>query len=182
MPRYAALLRAINVGGRTVKMDELRTHFEALRFGRVESVIASGNILFDTRATDTAAIEARIEKQLLSALGYSAETFVRTAEELGAIVAHRPFRTADPVEDTHTVQVIFLKAPVDSSSHQKLAELCTSYDDFDSAGREVYWRTRGRISDSKITAAAMTRALGGAAGTARNITTVRKLAERINRA
>ena len=64
MPRYAALLRAINVGGHTVKMDELCAHFEqALRFGRVESVIASGNVLFDTKSADTAAIEARIEKR-----------------------------------------------------------------------------------------------------------------------
>ena len=53
MPRYIAFLRALNVGGHTVKMDHLRSLFEALGFGGVESFIASGNIIFDTPSTDT---------------------------------------------------------------------------------------------------------------------------------
>lgn len=178
MPRYAALLRAINVGGHTVKMDELRAHFEAVRFARVESVIASGNILFDAKSTDTAAIEARIEKRLLSALGYEVHTCVRTADELASVVAHRPFRVDDPVIDGHTLQVIFLKTALAAESEPRLRSLCTSYDDFAAAGREIYWRTRGRMSDSKITPPMFGRAVS-IPGTARNITTVRKLAAKL---
>ena len=48
MTRWVALLRAINVGGRTVKMDRLRALFEELRYANVETFIASGNVLFDT--------------------------------------------------------------------------------------------------------------------------------------
>ena len=46
MPRYIALLRAINVGGHTVKMDHLRRLFEALDLAAVETFIASGNVVF----------------------------------------------------------------------------------------------------------------------------------------
>ena len=178
MPRYAALLRAINVGGHTVKMDELRTLFESLRLSRVESVIASGNVLFDTRAADPTALEARIEAKLKRALGYDVDTFVRTADDLDAVVAHAPFAAADPILPGHTLHVIFTRSAIVGDSREKLAALCTSYDDLRAHGREVYWRTRGRSSDSKITPAMFARTMIGS-GTARNITTVRKLATRL---
>ena len=50
MPRYVAFLRAVNVGGRIVKMDELRRPFAAAGFADVETFIASGNVIFDTTA------------------------------------------------------------------------------------------------------------------------------------
>jgi uncharacterized protein (DUF1697 family) len=48
MPKYVAFLRAINVGGRTVKMGHLRSLFEAMGFSNVETFIASGNVIFDS--------------------------------------------------------------------------------------------------------------------------------------
>ena len=53
MPKYVALLRAINVGGHTVKMDHLRSLFEAIGFSNVETFIASGNVIFDSRSKDS---------------------------------------------------------------------------------------------------------------------------------
>ena len=55
MPRYIAFLRAVNVGGRIVKMDELREHFAAAGFSDVETFIASGNVIFSSSAKSTAA-------------------------------------------------------------------------------------------------------------------------------
>jgi uncharacterized protein (DUF1697 family) len=178
MPRYAALLRAINVGGHVVKMSELCALFERAKLSNVRSVIASGNVLFDTRATDIAAIERRIEGTLRAALGYDVDTYVRSPEELDAIVAHEPFDASDPVLERDTVQVVFTRSTIDAAARERIAALRTWYDDFAVFGRELFWRTRGRISDSAITPARFSRALGGS-GTARNVTTVRKLAERI---
>ena len=178
MPRFAALLRAINVGGRTVKMSDLCTLFEQTRLQNVQSVIASGNVLFDARADDTAALERRIEAALRKGLGYDVATFVRSGAELDAVVAQEPFDPADPVLPSHTVQVIFTRAPIDAERAAKIVALRTDYDELQVFGREVFWRTRGRSSDSQIKPAAFGRALGEA-GTARNITTVRKLAERL---
>jgi uncharacterized protein (DUF1697 family) len=68
MPRYIAFLRAINVGGHTVKMDVLRQHFAALGFSNVETFIASGNVVFETTAKNTRTLEQKIEKHLRAAL------------------------------------------------------------------------------------------------------------------
>jgi uncharacterized protein (DUF1697 family) len=57
MPKYVAFLRAINVGGHTVKMDHLRRLFEALEFDNVETFIASGNVIFDSASKSTKAFE-----------------------------------------------------------------------------------------------------------------------------
>jgi uncharacterized protein (DUF1697 family) len=177
MPRYAALLRAINVGGHTVKMDELRKLFESVPLKRVESVIASGNILFDATSTDTLKLESRIEAKLEKALGYEVGTYVRTGPELAAVAALEPFELG--ADDK--VHVVFLREPLSAAAEQQVLALATSYDDFFVAGREIYWRTRGRSSDSLVKPAAFGRAVG-MPGTARNVTTVRKLAEKLRRA
>ena len=174
MPRYAALLRAINVGGHTVKMDELRKLFEAVPLRRVESVIASGNILFESTSTDVAKLETRIEQRLEKGLGYEVGTFVRTGPELAAIAALEPFTLADDDK----VQVIFTRTPLSAESRARVLALRNGYDEFFVEGREIYWRTRGLISGSQIKPAEFARAVG-APGTARNVTTVRKLAAKL---
>jgi uncharacterized protein (DUF1697 family) len=47
MNKHIAFLRAINVGGHTVKMDTLRQLFESLGFTNVETFLASGNVIFE---------------------------------------------------------------------------------------------------------------------------------------
>jgi uncharacterized protein (DUF1697 family) len=92
MPRYIAFLRAINVGGHnTVKMDFLRHLFESLGFSNVETFIASGNIVFETKSKNAQALEREIEKGLREALGYAVATFIRTGTELAAIANYKPF-------------------------------------------------------------------------------------------
>src|SRR5688500_14117045 len=109
MPKYVAFLRAINVGGHIVKMDRLRALFEELGFTNVETFIASGQVIFDTRATDTSKLEARIERHLRSALGYDVDTFIRTPAELTRIAGQVApndctlyvcFTRAQPGQDT----------------------------------------------------------------------------------
>jgi uncharacterized protein (DUF1697 family) len=178
MPRFVALLRAINVGGRTVKMTELCALFEQAKLSEVQSVIASGNVLFTSRAADTAALEKRIESALRKGLGYDVATFVRDGAELDAIVAHDPFDAKDPVLESDTVHVIFTRSTIDAARAERIVALGTDYDELHVFGREVFWRTRGRSSDSKIKPSAFARAFGDP-GTARNITTVRKLAAKL---
>ena len=178
MPRFVALLRAINVGGRTVKMAELCALFERARLTDVASVIASGNVLFTSRSGDAAALEQRIEGALRKGLGYDVATFVRGADELDAVVAHDPFDAKDPVAESDTVHVIFTRAAIDRERAGRIESLGTDYDELHVFGREVFWRTRGRSSDSKIKPGAFARAFGDP-GTARNITTVRKLAAKL---
>ncbi|MBL8057084.1 MAG: DUF1697 domain-containing protein, partial [Anaerolineales bacterium] len=94
MPRCIAFLRAINVGGHTVKMDVLRRHFQSLGYSEVETFIASGNVIFTTPRRQLAALEAEIAGRLEAALGYAVATFIRTEAELADLAAYQPFPPA----------------------------------------------------------------------------------------
>src|SRR4029079_5255160 len=95
MQRYFAFLRAINVGGHTVKMDQLRTLFAALGYANVATYIASGNVIFETPLTSREARERQIGRRLPDARGYEVITFIRTAEELATIADYAPFPPSD---------------------------------------------------------------------------------------
>jgi uncharacterized protein (DUF1697 family) len=179
MPRYVAFLRAINVGGHVVKMDRLRSLFEDLKLRNVETVIASGNVLFDTAAKDIAALERRIEGHLWKALGYEVDTFIRSPKEIAAVLAHDPFarskqRTADSV-----LYVGFLKAAPPADVCKSLDGCLTPTDEFRIHSRELYWSVTGRWSDSKFGGARLEKLLQ-CSTTLRNVTTVRRIGELVS--
>lgn len=174
MPRYVALLRAINVGGRTVKMDRLRELFEDLGFRNVQTVIASGNVLFDAPSKNPSAVEKKIEAQLFASLGYAVETFVRTPAELVAAAEADVFRGSERHSPTNALYVGFVKTDPTEDACDRLAKLNTEIDEFRVHGREYYWSCRKSIGQSKVTGAAIERALK-VPSTVRNISTVRRL-------
>ncbi len=173
MPRYVAFLRAINVGGHTVKMDRLRALFEAMGFDGVSTFIASGNVIFDSPSEDAAALEGRIERHLQAELGYAVGTFLRTAQEVARAAAAKPFGDATD-EAGRTLMVTFLKTPLEAGAVRRLKELESENDRFQADGLELWWLTGARMTDSP--AAAPMAKIMGASGTMRNVTTVRKLA------
>jgi uncharacterized protein (DUF1697 family) len=175
MHRYIAFLRAINVGGHTVRMDYLRTLIEALGFAKVETFIASGNVIFESPATNTQTLEKQIEGHLQQALGYAVATFIRSPAELAAIAGYRPFPVLEHESAKHTLSIAFLAKPPSDESRHKLLAFRTEVDDFHIHGREIYWLTGTRISDSTFTGALLEKTIGMPA-TMRNATTVRKLA------
>jgi uncharacterized protein (DUF1697 family) len=179
MTRYVALLRAINVGGHTVKMDVLRKHFSRMGFTNVETFIASGNVIFDAKDEEPSALEERIAYELENTLGYAVATFLRTPAELAAIVRHRPFApdVIDPEE--HALYVGFLRQKPGVDTARKVVALRTAVDEFHVHRRELYWGCRGRLSDSTVSGAALERAIAMPM-TMRNVTTVRKLAAKLN--
>src|SRR4051812_41373904 len=91
MPQFIAFLRAINVGGHTVKMDHLRKLFEALEVSKVETFIASGNVIFEASTTNPQTLERQVEHHLKQSLGYEVATFIRSTSELAAVAAYAPF-------------------------------------------------------------------------------------------
>src|SRR3977135_1307431 len=106
MPKYVAFLRAINVGGHTVKMDYLRGLFEAMGFSNVETFIASGNVIFDSKSKTAKALETKIERALEDNLGYKVTTFIRSVAELAAVARYKPF--TDSGEEGNVLYIGFL--------------------------------------------------------------------------
>lgn len=96
MTAYAALLRAMNVGGTgKLPMAELKRIGEACGFGNARTFIASGNLLFESELGEAEA-QARIEAGLEAFFGKRVPVFVRTAAELAATAAANPFDDDKP--------------------------------------------------------------------------------------
>ena len=175
--RYVALLRAINVGGHVVKMDVLRKHFTKMGFGNVETFIASGNVLFDATGP-AAALEERIAFELERALGYPVGTFVRTPAELAAVAKHEAF-PADVIDPSqHSLYIGFLGSKPSAETVRKVVALRTPVDELHIHKRELYWGCRVTYSQTQVKGPALARALGMEM-TVRNITTVRRLAQKV---
>jgi uncharacterized protein (DUF1697 family) len=175
MARHIAFLRAINVGGHIVKMDRLRGLFETLGLRDVVTVIASGNVLFDATAKDTAALERKIERHLEKELGYAVATFVRSPDEIAAIVAHEPFAKSRQRTGKSGLYVGFLKSTPAADVCRAVDGCLTPVDELRIHNRELYWSVNGLYSDSKFGGPALEKLLK-CSTTIRNVTTVRRIA------
>ena len=90
---YVAFLRGINVGGnKLIKMEALAAAFTAAGFRNVRTYIASGNVIFSTKATDRKALVKKIEKQLLSTFGHEIAVLLFPFAEIQTLVADNPFK------------------------------------------------------------------------------------------
>jgi uncharacterized protein (DUF1697 family) len=172
--RYVALLRAVNVGGRQMKMDRLRVALEEIKLRNVETFIASGNALFDSTAS-AASLEGKIEKHLAKTFGFEVPTMLRSAEEMRAAATYDAFPKLAPPAGKGGLYVGFLKSAPAAEHVKTMQALCDELNEFRVRGREVYWLTRDRTEVLKISGATFEKALRTPA-TFRNVTTVRKLA------
>jgi uncharacterized protein (DUF1697 family) len=116
--RYVAFLRGINVGGhKPLKMADLRAAFQGLGFQEVRTVLASGNVVFDTAPTggareeEIAALGARIEAGLGQVFGYTVRLAVRRLSDLERLAASDPFKSLAVTPDTR-LYATFLSHPV----------------------------------------------------------------------
>jgi uncharacterized protein (DUF1697 family) len=109
--RYAAFLRGINSGrSPALRMERLKGIFEGLDFENVRTVIASGNVLFETEPSERRSLEARAERALLEKTGVETVAIVRTGDEIRRLVERDPFRDA-AVTSTTKLYATFLKDP-----------------------------------------------------------------------
>jgi uncharacterized protein (DUF1697 family) len=165
MPAFVALLRAVNVGGTgKLPMTELKAMCEELGFGAVRTYIASGNVVFTSRKSESA-IKAALEKRLHAYAGAPVGVLVRSAAEMAQVAADNPFPKAAP---NRTV-AIFLD---DTPPKDTLAQMRGRKGEQIKLGRrEIYVHYGEGMAKSKLVIPA------AKAGTARNMNTVAKLAE-----
>ncbi len=178
--RYAAFMRAINVGKRRVKMDALRTHIGQLGFGDVETVIASGNVVFtDPLGRSADEVGRLFDAGLSAALGFEVVSGIRSNAEVDAVIEAQPFGSPDDAMSDWTsedvVHVSFLLADAPAEAADRLGALETAEDRFALIGRDLYWRRRGKLTASPVEPKILARALGVDA-TARRLDTVTKIA------
>jgi uncharacterized protein (DUF1697 family) len=109
---WVALLRAVNVPNRQVKMERLRALFAELGLDGVRSYIQSGNVFFqDPAGRDRAELTRVIAAHLEQALGFAVPVLLRTVDELAAVVEADPFHEVAVTEDVRLC-VAFLTEPL----------------------------------------------------------------------
>jgi uncharacterized protein (DUF1697 family) len=165
MPTYVALLRAVNVGGTgKLPMSKLRAMCADEGFEKVQTYIASGNVVF-VAARPAREVKAALEKRLEDYAGRPVGVILRTAQEMANVLAANPF----PDKPPNWTVAIFLDDPppvdaLDMAKGREDEDICLGK-------REIYVAYGSGIGRSRL------RIPAAANGTARNINTIRKLAE-----
>ncbi len=171
---YIALLRGINVGGNSlVKMADLKREMEDLGCKNVKTVIASGNVVFDSKLTEKS-IAKKLETGLSSALKIDIKVVVRTMAEVKQVIAHAPKSWEKGDDIRKYVAFVRLPAkPEDLIAEIKLREGVDSVDSWDGV---VYMTTKlagiTKSGFSKLAGKKIYKEI-----TIRNYTTVKKLAD-----
>ena len=164
MTTYAALLRAVNVGGTgKLPMTELRALCEAAGLANVRTYIQSGNALFESRLS-ASSVKKKLELALEEHMGKSVRVLVRSASELADIVQRSPFPEAPP----NRVLILFMD---DAPPKNALAQLVIpGREQVVLSGRELFIHFPEGMGQSKL------KLPFSKIATARNMSTVSKLA------
>lgn len=161
MPRYAAFIRAVNLGrNRRVSGAELATLFGELGLEGVASFRTSGNVVFETGREARAKLNGRIEKHLEDALGHAAVVFLRTESEVRAIAEHEPFESKLVEGSKGKLQVVLLTERPAAQARKKALSLATDDDRLAFGDRELYWLPSAGTQQSGLDQKALGRLLG----------------------
>ncbi len=173
--RYIALLRGINVGGRSViTMADLRKLFESCGLDNISTYIQSGNVLFSTAQADPGKLTRQLETQLASFLGRKIVVFVLRPAELQSAARHNPFDPERCVAEQRC-HLVFLSAEPDAEHCRALMALQGKEYRFHIQGRVLYY-AYSRQYDGHRRSIDFEKVLG-VSGTSRTWQVVNKLIE-----
>lgn len=176
MPVYISMLRGVNVGPHNrMRMDQLRTSFEALGFEQVHTYVQSGNAIFKTTKKSPLALSKRIEERILADFGFAVPVITKTREEVGRTIDANPF-LKERGTDLSKLHVTFLsQAPLEAAL-KKLTAVDAGLDKFRHSGEAIYLHCSNGYSDTKLSNNFIEKTLAVRA-TTRNWKTVNKLYE-----
>ena len=167
MSSYVAFLRAINVGGVKLYMEELRSICEEAGLQNVRTYIQSGNVLFESPKSENSLITS-LEKLLADRKGREIPVLIRSSGELQGILKDNPYPDARPSQ----VGVLLLPADLPASAFEGIQ--IPGREEIAGSGRQVYIHYPDGMGRSKLK---LPKAMAG--GTMRNINTLTKLAHLI---
>ena len=174
MQTYVALLYSIILGqGRRVVMADLKAMAEDLGLKNVRTLVATGNLVFETSATAIADLEQRLE----AAFGRHVEIIVRGAEEWLTLAAGNPFQ-GESTEAGDQVAVRVMRQPAPMDVVAALQAYAAEDEKVLSVGGDIWVVFSRERPSSRLLAATNHKRLG--IGTSRNWNTVRKLAEMVS--
>jgi uncharacterized protein (DUF1697 family) len=170
MTNNVAFLRGINVGGRIVKMADLKTCFEKTGLREVKTLLQSGNVTFESNLS-VAELKPKLETALSKTFDYPAKVQVLTIKALREIAANYPFGAAGETQHDY---VIFLENGLETELTRELYELATG-EQIKAGEGVVYWRVdKGSTLQSSF-AKQLTKAKYKNFNTNRNLKTLERI-------
>jgi uncharacterized protein (DUF1697 family) len=177
MQTYVALLYSIVLGeGRRVVMSDLRAMTEGLGLNNPRTLVATGNLVFETKATDIAALERRLETAFQKTFGRHVDIIVRRADDWLKLAAGNPF-PAESAAAADQVAVRVMRKPVAAEAIAALEAHVGKDERMQAVGGDIWMFFSREAPSSRLVAAISHKRLG--IGTSRNWNTVRKLAEMV---
>jgi uncharacterized protein (DUF1697 family) len=173
--RYLALLRGINVGGKTlIKMADLKTCIEALGFDEVSTFIASGNVLFESGERNAAKLEAQIERAIEKRFRLPVKVVVLDRAAYARIVRAIPKSWVH--DGSLRANVAFVRRGIDAKQVVRELQPDAAIEEVKAVNGAILWATKRDAPNRS----AMRKLIGGAAYkelTVRNLNTTLKLQE-----
>lgn len=111
MSNFVAFLRGINVNRKTVQMKVLTEELEKAGYSNVRTLLASGNVIFESDKSDLVQHEQKIQDVIKQRFGFNVVVQVRNIDEIKQIVEENPFKNQKADKDFHWY-VTFLNNPV----------------------------------------------------------------------
>ncbi|RWN03538.1 MAG: DUF1697 domain-containing protein [Mesorhizobium sp.] len=177
MQTYVALLYSIVLGeGRRVVMSDLRAMTEALGLNNPRTLVATGNLVFETKETDIAALERRLETAFQKTFGRHVDIIVRRADDWLKLAAGNPF-PAESAAAADQVAVRVMRKPVPAEAVAALEAYIGEDERMQAVGGDIWMFFSRETPSSRLLAAVSHKRLG--VGTSRNWNTVRRLAEMV---
>jgi uncharacterized protein (DUF1697 family) len=172
--RHVALLRAVNVGKRQVRMAALREWLEDAGYAGVETYIQTGNVKVETPVARASEVETALEELLRERAGFEVPCIMLTPEELSQVVADADALEPPPFAD-HPEQrrfVVFFKEPPAPEDAAAMAAYDATLERAVALGRAVHLWIAGSFHEAKVFGR-FAKALEP--GTNRNLTVVQTL-------
>ncbi|MBA3757865.1 DUF1697 domain-containing protein [Candidatus Saccharibacteria bacterium] len=172
MTSYVALLRGVNVGGRIIKMEEIKNCFEDMGYTNVSTVLQTGNVLFDANPTSSEDMRNEIEMIVGSTFNYPAKVQIYNLDEVIRITKAYPFNRS---KKTFQHYVVFL----DNSKARQLAREPMSLDDkvekIQKGDKVIYWMVKKGMTTKSLFSKFLLKPQYKQSNTVRNINTLQKL-------
>ena len=169
---YVALLRGINVGGKTkIAMAALRDTCAAVGCEDVVTYIQSGNVVLKSKLTADK-LRAALEAAIAEEFGFNPAVMIRTAKEISAVVDRNPYAGTDD----KTLHVGFLHAAPNATTKKCLSAIDCTPEELTVVGRDIYLHLPNGMGRAAMPVQ-MERCLRPTTITVRNWRTVTKLAE-----
>lgn len=176
MPVIVSMLRGVNlVSHNRIKMDALRALYESLGLRDAQTYVASGNVVFRTKAQSLTALAKRIENAIEQNFGFRPRVILRTTSEFKDAVARNPFRTRRGIEPSKLL-VMFLESHPAAEALEQVLQIKADPEEMHIHGREVYIYFPNGMARPKLSWVTVEKKLK-TAGTGRNWNSVTKLLE-----